>query len=196
VTHTSMQKLQNRRVRDFGWEMSSRGRFATPADSPLHDGAPYRGLHVRGWGLGFVHRSRTTFCRAVPTQPFRSAAFSIAVPHRGGEGELLGQELHEGEDAVEHALHQARQHVATVAARALHARPQELHHREHLRVIPTHRCIRLVHNTSMHQARAQHIDAPGSCTTHRCTRLVHNTSMHQARAQHIDAPGSWTPHRP
>jgi hypothetical protein len=25
----------------------SRGRYATPADSPRHDGTPYRGLHVR-----------------------------------------------------------------------------------------------------------------------------------------------------
>jgi hypothetical protein len=28
---------------------------------------PYRGLRVRRWGLGFVHRSRAIFCRAVPT---------------------------------------------------------------------------------------------------------------------------------
>jgi hypothetical protein len=34
----------------------SRGRYATPADFPLHYGTPYRGLHVRRWGLGFVHR--------------------------------------------------------------------------------------------------------------------------------------------
>jgi multidrug resistance efflux pump len=44
----------------------SRGRFATPTDSPLHDGSPYWGLHARRWGLGFVHRSRTILCRAVP----------------------------------------------------------------------------------------------------------------------------------
>jgi hypothetical protein len=31
----------------------SRARFATPADSPRHDGTPYRGLHVRRESLGF-----------------------------------------------------------------------------------------------------------------------------------------------
>jgi hypothetical protein len=45
----------------------SRGCYATPADFPLHDGTPHRGLRVRRWGLGFVHRSRAIFCRAVPT---------------------------------------------------------------------------------------------------------------------------------
>jgi hypothetical protein len=39
----------------------SRGRYATPADSPLHDGTPYRGLRVRRWGLGFVHRLKGHF---------------------------------------------------------------------------------------------------------------------------------------
>jgi hypothetical protein len=32
----------------------SRGRFATPADFPLHDSSPYRGLHVRRERLGFL----------------------------------------------------------------------------------------------------------------------------------------------
>jgi hypothetical protein len=44
----------------------SRGRYATPADFPRHDGTPYRGLRVRRWGLGGVPRSRSTLCRAVP----------------------------------------------------------------------------------------------------------------------------------
>jgi hypothetical protein len=30
----------------FGWERSSRGRFATRADFPIHDRSPFRGLHV------------------------------------------------------------------------------------------------------------------------------------------------------
>jgi hypothetical protein len=47
-------------------ERLSRGRFATPADSPRHDCASYRELRVRRWGLGFVHHYRTLFCRAVP----------------------------------------------------------------------------------------------------------------------------------
>jgi hypothetical protein len=33
-------QVANRNVWDFGWEMSSRGRFATPADFLLHDGSP------------------------------------------------------------------------------------------------------------------------------------------------------------
>jgi hypothetical protein len=31
----------------------SRGRYATPADFPLHGCSPYRGLRVCRWGLGF-----------------------------------------------------------------------------------------------------------------------------------------------
>jgi hypothetical protein len=45
----------------FGWESAHGARFATPADFALHDGTPYRGLHVRRWGLGFVRRSRVRF---------------------------------------------------------------------------------------------------------------------------------------
>jgi hypothetical protein len=44
----------------------SRGRYAAPADFLRHDGAPYRGLRARRWGLGFDHRSRAILCRAVP----------------------------------------------------------------------------------------------------------------------------------
>jgi hypothetical protein len=43
----------------------SRGRYETPADFPLQDCSPYRELHVRRESLGFVHRSRASFCRAV-----------------------------------------------------------------------------------------------------------------------------------
>jgi hypothetical protein len=52
----------------------SRGRYATPADSPLHGGTPYGGLHVLRWGLGFVHRSRKILCRAVPTLKLQQPA--------------------------------------------------------------------------------------------------------------------------
>jgi hypothetical protein len=47
-------RWQNVANRDFGWEVA----HATPADFPRHDGAPYRGLRARRWGLGFDHRSR------------------------------------------------------------------------------------------------------------------------------------------
>jgi hypothetical protein len=54
----------------------SRGRFATPADFPLHDCSPYRGLYVRRERLGFVYRSRTIFCRRVPNLTLRFAAIA------------------------------------------------------------------------------------------------------------------------
>jgi hypothetical protein len=61
---TAMQKL---RIVTLGFrEMSSRGRFATPADFPPRDCSPYSHVHVRRERLGFVHRSRTILCRPVP----------------------------------------------------------------------------------------------------------------------------------
>jgi hypothetical protein len=57
----------------------SRGRFATPADFPLHDCSPGRGLRVRRWGLGFVHRPRTIFCRPVHYLLRTIRIFCIAV---------------------------------------------------------------------------------------------------------------------
>ena len=60
------QKVANRNVWDFGWEMRSRGRFATPGDSPRHDCSPYSHVHVRRVRLGFTRRSRAIFCRPVP----------------------------------------------------------------------------------------------------------------------------------
>ena len=41
------------RVSSSGVGDRSRGRFATPADFPRHDGTSYRRLRVRRWGLGF-----------------------------------------------------------------------------------------------------------------------------------------------
>jgi hypothetical protein len=64
--HTAVGNWANRDGRDFGWGVAPRGRFATPADFPLHDGTPHRGLRVRRWVLGFVHRSRPILNRAVP----------------------------------------------------------------------------------------------------------------------------------
>jgi pentatricopeptide repeat protein len=65
LTQRSM-KVANRANRDSGGQMSSRGRFATPADFPRHDSTPYRGLRGRRWGLGCVHRSRPIFGRPNP----------------------------------------------------------------------------------------------------------------------------------
>jgi hypothetical protein len=63
-----MQKVANRNFRDFGWEIA-----LTPADFPLHGSSPYRGLHVRRWGLGFVHRSRAIL--SPRAKPLRCATF-------------------------------------------------------------------------------------------------------------------------
>jgi hypothetical protein len=45
-----MQRSNNSRIvtlGSFGWEMSlTRGRFATPADFPRHDGSPYSHVHA------------------------------------------------------------------------------------------------------------------------------------------------------
>ena len=43
--HTAMQKVANRNVGISGGDRS-RGRFATPTDSPRHDCSPCRGLHA------------------------------------------------------------------------------------------------------------------------------------------------------
>ena len=44
-------------------EVISRGRFATPADSPFHDCSPYSHVHVLRARLRVVPRPRTVFCR-------------------------------------------------------------------------------------------------------------------------------------
>jgi hypothetical protein len=50
-----------------------------PPEFPRHGGTPYRGLRVRRWALGCVHRSRTILCRAVPNLGITIRNFSIAV---------------------------------------------------------------------------------------------------------------------
>jgi hypothetical protein len=50
----------------------SRGRFATPADFPLHECSPYSHVHVRRESLGFVPRSRPF---SAPCQTFALATF-------------------------------------------------------------------------------------------------------------------------
>jgi hypothetical protein len=60
----------------------SRGRFATPADSPLHDQSPYQGLHVRRGSLGFAPCSRTIFCPPVPNLSVTIRNCCIAVRPR------------------------------------------------------------------------------------------------------------------
>jgi hypothetical protein len=57
----------------------SRGRYATYADFPRHDGSAYWGLRVRRRGLRFVHHSRTILCRAVPKPQVTIRNFFIAV---------------------------------------------------------------------------------------------------------------------
>jgi hypothetical protein len=61
----------------------SRGRFATPADFPLHDCSPYSHVHARRERLGFVHRSRAVFRRPCPNPNIPIRNFCIA-PRSGG----------------------------------------------------------------------------------------------------------------
>jgi hypothetical protein len=62
-------KVANRRD-GFGWEIAHEAVSRRAADFPRHGGTPYRGPHVRRWGLRFVHRSTASFCRAVPIPSF------------------------------------------------------------------------------------------------------------------------------
>jgi hypothetical protein len=82
---TAMKRVANRDVRGFGREIAHGGRFATPADFPLHDGTPYRGLHVRRERLGFVPRSMTILCRAVPNPNVTIRHLCVAVGAAEGE---------------------------------------------------------------------------------------------------------------
>jgi hypothetical protein len=71
------KEVANRNVRGFGWEMSSRGRFATPADFPLHACSPYSHVHVRRERFGFLPRSRTFLCSPVPNRRVSYATVTI-----------------------------------------------------------------------------------------------------------------------
>jgi hypothetical protein len=55
-----------RAIRDFGWEIAHAAATRRPPIPPYTSVARIEGLHVQRWGLGFVHRSRTIFCRAAP----------------------------------------------------------------------------------------------------------------------------------
>jgi hypothetical protein len=69
-----MQKLRiGTRVGD-----RSRGRFATPADSPQHD-SPCPHVYVRRERLGFVHRSWTLFCRPMRNLSVTIRSFLLAL---------------------------------------------------------------------------------------------------------------------
>jgi hypothetical protein len=76
--HTAMKKL---RIVTVGFRVGdrSRGRFATPADFPLHDCTPCRELHERRNSVYVVPRSRAIFCLTVPdpNRPIRN--FCVAV---------------------------------------------------------------------------------------------------------------------
>jgi hypothetical protein len=82
------EKVANRTGRDFGWEMISRGRFATPADFPPHDCSAYPGLYVRRENVGVVHRPRATFVvpRAKPYPSDSQLSPPLKRPRRGVAG--------------------------------------------------------------------------------------------------------------
>jgi hypothetical protein len=58
-------KVANRNVRDVGWEIAHTP-FRDARRFPSTRWYPVPKLRVRRWGFGFVHRSRTIFCRPVP----------------------------------------------------------------------------------------------------------------------------------
>jgi hypothetical protein len=60
------EKVATRNGGLFGSAHAADPRRRFLADFPLHDCSSCRGQHVRPESLGFVHRSRTSFCRAVP----------------------------------------------------------------------------------------------------------------------------------
>jgi hypothetical protein len=82
--HTATNKVRNVTVGISGWGGRSRGCYATPADSPRHDGTPYRELHVRRECLGFVPGSKAIFCRAVPNLGVTICTFCVAGWRRTG----------------------------------------------------------------------------------------------------------------
>jgi hypothetical protein len=105
----------------------SRGRFATPADSPRQDRSPCRELHVRRESLGVVHRSRA-MCRTVPNLALRFATVfeTREETHRGQQARHL---LDEGGAQALHLL--VAQHFGSVGVG--NGQRHEVHHpREHL----------------------------------------------------------------
>jgi hypothetical protein len=79
-------------VKGFRVGDRSRGRFATPADCPLHAGTPYRGLHVVpliagytcdvGFGICPSYKDHSLSRRANPSVTILN--FFIAVCHPRG----------------------------------------------------------------------------------------------------------------
>jgi hypothetical protein len=84
----SDDKAANRNVGDFGREIAHGAVSRRPPISLRHDGTPYRGLRVRRWGLGFVHRSRAIFCRPVPNArvTIRNFVSSLYTTSRSADG--------------------------------------------------------------------------------------------------------------
>jgi hypothetical protein len=63
----------------FGWEIAHAAVSAGHADFPRRDCIPYPHVHVRRERLGFVARSRTSFCRPVPNLSVTIRNLCIAV---------------------------------------------------------------------------------------------------------------------
>jgi hypothetical protein len=158
---------KSRIVKGFRVGDRSRGRFTTPADFPRHGGAPYRGLRVRRWGLGFAHRSRATLCRAVPNPSVTIRNFCIAVlqctlpgfththgPNRGGGhlqqlAVLLEDQplLHHAGSRVDHARLR-RQHLVTIDGGGEQLRQWARRRREKCEVVASRgRSVRSIQNT-------------------------------------------------
>jgi hypothetical protein len=78
VTFFCDDKLANRNVRDFGWEIAHAAVSRRPPISfPLHCLYPDSHIHVRRESLGSVHHSKAIFCRPAPNVTIRN--FLLAV---------------------------------------------------------------------------------------------------------------------
>jgi hypothetical protein len=135
-TH-AVQRCNTLRIGTSGisGEITSRGRFATPADSPPHDCSPHSHVHARPRKFGICPSFRGPFSVAhLPkTRALRFAAFRVAVgaflpevpraehagdhvdagvQPRGGLRSALPEQLaRDGEPVDAQAQHQARYEV-------------------------------------------------------------------------------------
>jgi hypothetical protein len=83
---TAMKKLRIVTVGISGGGSLTR-QSRTPADSPPQDCSPYRGLHVRRWGLGLVHHAMHFCAVPNPTATIRDCFIAAGTCPRSAGGE-------------------------------------------------------------------------------------------------------------
>jgi hypothetical protein len=75
-----MEKWRIVKSREISGEIAHGGLFATPADSPLHDGTPYRGLHVRPLGFGICPSFKGHSLSPCQTFELRNVCIAVRRP--------------------------------------------------------------------------------------------------------------------